>query len=137
MNDSLVLAIVDKSEDCTVIWRVETTPGFAALSGAWDTNDAEQVALLTTDAHVIDAAAEDPLGQVRKNMKEAGAPSVPTGEKQLAFTGEPQARRAWEVAVQAAELVEYWNAAAVQRKVKGDVDYAPLPVDAAAATATS
>lgn len=125
------------SEDCTVIWRVETTPGFAALSGAWDTNDAEQVALLTTDAHVIDAAAEDPLGQVRKNMKEAGAPSVPTGEKQLAFTGEPQARRAWEVAVQAAELVEYWNAAAVQRKVKGDVDYAPLPVDAAAATATS
>lgn len=125
MTRHLVLAIVDKQEADTAIWRVETTPGFEPLSGAWITSDAEEVESLTRDAVTVPAGSVDTIVEA---LREAGVKDLPNLEEEPPYTGEPRAEAAWSTAMKAAKLVEAWHVFETRRRQRDGDEIRPLPV---------
>ena len=158
MTDYRPIAVVDKQDDATIIWHVQTNPnGAGVLTGAWITDDDEQADSLLRDADElpvgggglerIHQAIKDDIARLKaaaKAAKEANpsltaprfeAPGEPDVEKQAdAFRGEEIARETWAHAVCAARLVEAWHSLESQRRVRKylteefGADIRPLPV---------
>ena len=158
MTEYRPIAVVDKHDDATIIWHVQTDPnGAGVLTGAWITDDKQQAASLLRDAHEllvggdglerIHQAIQDDITQLKaaaKTAKEANpsltaprfeVPAEPDVEKQAeAFRGEEIAREAWAHAVCAARLVEAWHSLESQRRMRKylaeefGADIRPLPV---------
>ncbi|AWB81026.1 hypothetical protein C3B44_00565 [Corynebacterium yudongzhengii] len=136
MSEHAVVAVVDKSDDDTVCWHVQTDPEAPSLmSGAWIVADAAE---LTAHAFVVeqpDTVAEiaqlvaEEVAKVREAAKQAkkerpqitlprfDAPPHPDPEEIAeTFHGEQRARQAWAMAVALAEIVEYWHSFESSRK---------------------
>lgn len=158
MTEYRPIAVVDKQDDATIIWHVQTDPNAAGvLTGAWITDNDEdtdnllhgtdQLAVGGDGLQRIHRAIQDDIAQLKaaaKAAKEANPsltaprfeqPGEPDVEKQAeAFRGEETARNAWAHAVCAAQLVEAWHALESQRRVRKylteefGVDVRPLPV---------
>ncbi|MHA2787791.1 hypothetical protein ACXZ66_01370 [Corynebacterium sp. S7] len=135
-----VLAIVDKHDARTVIWRVETTPGFEPLCGAWITDDAADVANLVTGAvvipvgeHVDDVLTLDGAGPfssiegIAQEMEKTGVSAAKELREQPQFTGEPVAETAWANAIKATELVEAWRVFETRRRQRDGDELRALP----------
>ncbi|WIM67870.1 hypothetical protein QP027_00230 [Corynebacterium breve] len=138
MSDHPVLAVVDKQEGTTVIWRVATTPGFAPLSGAWIVASEQEVTQLTRDAVVIsvgqslnDDTPTTSISAIAEAMGEQGVKDLPDLESTPAYSGEPEAQAAWTTAVQAAQLVEAWHAGGARRRTRGEDTVRVLPTPTA------
>lgn len=158
MTEYRPIAVVDKQDDATIIWHVQTDPNAAGvLTGAWITeNDTDTDSLLRGTDQLpvggdglerIHRAIKDDIAQLKaaaKAAKEAnptltaprfeqpGEPDV--GKQTEAFRGEDVARDAWAHAVCAAQLVEAWHTLESQRRVRKylteefGADVRPLPL---------
>ncbi|AGS33710.1 hypothetical protein B841_01135 [Corynebacterium maris DSM 45190] len=158
MTDYRPIAVVDKQDDATIIWHVQTDPnGAGVLTGAWITEDADDMDNLLSGTDQlpvggdglerIHQAIKDDIARLKtaaKAAKEANpsltaprfeVPGEPDVEKQAdAFRGEEIARETWAHAVCAARLVEAWHSLESQRRVRKylteefGADIRPLPV---------
>lgn len=122
----MTIAVVDGR----AVWRVETTPGFAPLSGAWLLDDTSPV---TADAHIIEAGS-DALERIHATVADAAKKigarvQLPDLDKKLVYTGEPEAERAWRTATLLAELVEAWNTIETRRRQREGGELQPLPLN--------
>ncbi|MBC3186630.1 hypothetical protein H7347_08640 [Corynebacterium sp. zg-331] len=126
-----MIAVVDKQEDATVVWHVQTTVGdTAVMSGAWIVADptdllvgAVQVApgpeavselarAIDRERDAIRAACEGTVTGLRLD------PLMVPDLDQLAaaYHGESVARRAWVTATALAQLVQQWHTLETQRR---------------------
>ncbi|WP_018296749.1 hypothetical protein [Corynebacterium lubricantis] len=135
-----VLAIVDKHDARTVIWRVETTPGFEPLSGAWITESTADVENLVSGAVVIPVGEHDDevraiegagpftsIESITAELKKAGVALTKELEEQPQYTGEPSAETAWANAIKVTELVEAWRAFETRRRQRDGDELRALP----------
>lgn len=153
-----VLAVVDRGDNDTVIWHVQTDPAAASvLSGAWIVTDDARG--LLDEVRVVDSfpqldaiadAVEADVDTLRRAARKAKAdnPSLTLprfddldrpspADVAGTFHGEPRAEKAWSLAVGLAEIVGYWHnleSARRQRAYLADEfgrEVRPLPVPAA------
>lgn len=146
MTGQRTLAVVDKQDETTVVWHVQTDPDAAAiLTGAWlseepasllegtvqipvgDTLvdarstslDAIYHAILADIEALKKAAAREKESNPSLTLPRFEAPAEPDVAAQAeAFRGEDIAREAWAHAVCAAQLVDSWHAIESKRKLR-------------------
>ncbi|KQB84569.1 hypothetical protein [Corynebacterium oculi] len=126
-----MIAVVDKQEETTVVWHVQTTVGDTALmSGAWivaDPTDLLVGAVRVTPGEETVRELARAINAERERIREACAETVtglrldPLVEPDLdqlsaSYQGEPAARRAWVTATALAQLVQQWHTLETQRR---------------------
>ncbi len=126
-----MIAVVDKQEEATVVWHVQTTVGdTAVMSGAWIVADPTDLLVGAVQVRPGAEAVRElaaAMNEERERIREACGDKVtglrldPLVEPDLdqisaAYQGEPAARRAWVTATALAQLVQQWHTLETQRR---------------------